>query len=86
MRTRWFQAVVIAAVLTAGAAVSSPVLSADLYGAAPYYDATPVPSQDVFEGWYLGGTVGGSWVSYDLAPALRFGRFERRARRRHRRL
>lgn len=69
MRTRWFQAVVIGAALTAGATVSGPVLSADLYGAAPYYDATPVPPQDVFEGWYLGGTVGGSWVSYDLAPA-----------------
>ena len=69
MRTRLFQAVVIAAALTAGATASSPVLSADLYGAAPSYDATPVPPQDVFEGWYLGGTLGGSWVSYDLAPA-----------------
>jgi outer membrane immunogenic protein len=68
MRTRWFQAVAVAAVLTAGATVSSPALSADPYGAAPYYDAAPVPPQDVFEGWYLGGTVGGSWVSYDLAP------------------
>jgi len=68
MRTRLHQVVAVAAVLTAGAAVSSPAFSADLY--APYYDATPVvPSQDVFEGWYLGGTIGGASVSYDVSPA-----------------
>ena len=70
MRTRLYQASVVAAVLTASATVSSPVLSADLYDLPPAYDvATPVPPQDVFEGWYLGGTVGGAWVNYDLAPA-----------------
>ncbi len=67
MRTRLHQVVAVAAVLTAGATVSSPAFSADLY--APY-DATPVvPSQDVFEGWYLGGTIGGASVSYDVSPA-----------------
>ena len=70
MRTRLFQAVALAAVLMASATVSSPVFSADLYGQpAPYYDETPIPPQDVFEGWWLGGTVGGASVSYDLAPA-----------------
>jgi outer membrane immunogenic protein len=28
-----------------------------------------VPPQDVFEGWYLGGTIGGATVNYDFAPA-----------------
>jgi outer membrane immunogenic protein len=64
---RLYQAVVVIAVLTAGATASSPVLSADLY--EPYYDAAPIPDQDVFEGWWLGGTIGGASVSYDFAPA-----------------
>jgi opacity protein-like surface antigen len=29
----------------------------------------PLPPQHVFEGWYLGGTIGGATVSYDFAPA-----------------
>jgi outer membrane immunogenic protein len=66
--TRWYQAAAAAAVLVAGATVSSPVFSADLYGPAGYYDGTPLPPQNVFEGWYLGGTVGGASVSYDLSP------------------
>jgi len=69
MRRRLYQAVAVAAVLTAGATASSPVLSADLYADPPAYDMTPVPPQDVFEGWYLGATIGGASVSYDLAPA-----------------
>jgi len=69
MRTRLYQAVAIAAVLTASATVSSPVLSADLYADPPLYDAAPIPDQDVFEGWWLGGTIGGATVSYDMAPA-----------------
>jgi outer membrane immunogenic protein len=70
MRTRLYQAVAVAAVLTAGATASSPVVSADLYANPPIYDiGTPIPSQDMFEGWYLGGTIGGAWVNYDLAPA-----------------
>jgi outer membrane immunogenic protein len=28
-----------------------------------------VPPENVFEGWYLGGTVGGATVSYDFSPA-----------------
>ena len=69
MRRRLYQAVAVAVVLTAGATVSNPVLSADLYADAPLYDMAPVPPQDLFEGWYLGGTIGGASVSYDLAPA-----------------
>lgn len=69
MRMRLHQVVAVAAVLTAGATVSSPVFSADLYDMPPAYDVAPVPSQNVFEGWYLGGTIGGASVSYDLSPA-----------------
>ena len=71
MRTRLYQAVAIAAVISAGATASSPALSGDLYGdyGAPIYGGEPIPPQDVFEGWYLGGTIGGATVSYDLSPA-----------------
>lgn len=69
MRTRLYQAVLAAAVLTASATVSSPAFSGGLYDPASAYDAAPVPPQDVFEGWWLGGTVGGATVSYDFAPA-----------------
>jgi outer membrane immunogenic protein len=57
-------------VLTASATASSPVLSADLPPSplAPVYEQ-PLPSENVFEGWYLGGTVGGATVSYDFSPA-----------------
>ena len=70
MRTRLYQAVVLAAVLMAGATASSPVLSADLPPPplAPVYEQ-PLPPQNVFEGWYLGGTIGGATVSYDFSPA-----------------
>ena len=70
MRTRLYQAVALAAVLTASATASSPVLSADLPPSplAPVYEQ-PLPPENVFEGWYLGGTVGGATVSYDFSPA-----------------
>lgn len=71
MRMRLYQAVMVAAVLTASATASRPAASADLYdtyNAPPAYDMAPVPPQDVFEGWWLGGTVGGASVSYDLSP------------------
>ncbi|MGH6736185.1 MAG: outer membrane protein [Methyloceanibacter sp.] len=69
MRTRLHQAVVVTAVLTAGATASIPASSADLYASPPPYEVTPVPPQDVFEGWWLGGTIGGASVSYDFTPA-----------------
>ncbi len=63
-------AAVLAAVLAASATVSSPALSGgDVYDTAPVYDMAPVPPQDLFEGWWLGGTVGGASVSYDKTPA-----------------
>ena len=61
----------IFSVVLAGAMASTPASSADIYetyGAQPFYDMTPVPPQDVFEGWWLGGTIGGATVSYDLSP------------------
>jgi len=69
MRTRLNRAWILAAVLWASATASSPVLSADLPPPALVYDETPLPPQDVFEGWYLGGTIGGATVTYDFAPA-----------------
>jgi outer membrane immunogenic protein len=70
MHTRLYQAVVSAAVLTASATAPSPVLSADLqpYPLPSAYDQ-PLPPQNVFEGWYLGGTIGGATVSYDFSPS-----------------
>lgn len=70
MRTRLYQAVAFAAVLAAGATASSPVLSADLPPPAlpPAY-GEPLPPENVFEGWYLGGTIGGATVSYDFSPS-----------------
>jgi protein TonB len=70
MRTRLNQVVAFAAALTASATASSPVLSADLPPAplAPVYQQ-PLPPENVFEGWYLGGTIGGATVSYDFSPA-----------------
>jgi outer membrane immunogenic protein len=69
MRRRLFQAVTLAAVSMIGVAASSPVLSADAY--ENLYDAGPGPlaPQNVFEGWYLGGTLGGATVNYDFSPA-----------------
>ena len=69
MRTRLTKALGFVAAITASATASSPVLSADMPLGAPLYDQEPLPPQDVFEGWWLGGTIGGATVSYDLAPA-----------------
>jgi outer membrane immunogenic protein len=71
LRTRLHQALALTALLTASATASSPVLSADLPPAPlpPAYQQAPLPSQNVFEGWYLGSTIGGATVNYDLAPA-----------------
>ena len=71
MRTRLNQVLGLIAVLSASATASSPALSADLPPPAlpPIYDEAPLPSQDVFEGWWLGGTIGGATVTYDFAPA-----------------
>jgi outer membrane immunogenic protein len=69
MRTRLNQAWALAAVLSASATASSPASAADLPPPPlpPVYDEAPLPPQDVFEGWYLGGTIGGATVNYDLA-------------------
>ncbi|HEV7462511.1 MAG TPA: outer membrane beta-barrel protein [Methyloceanibacter sp.] len=69
MRTRLNQALALAAVLTAGATASSPARSADLPPEAlpPVY-GEPLPPQNVFEGWWLGGTIGGATINYDFAP------------------
>lgn len=73
MRKRLSQVVMAAVVSTASATVSQPAVSGGLYDdyAMPtaQYDLEPVPPQDIFEGWWLGGTVGGSSVSYDKSPA-----------------
>jgi len=70
MRTRLNQAWALAAALSASATASSPILAADLPPPTlpPIYGEAPLPPQDAFEGWYLGATIGGATVNYDLAP------------------
>ncbi len=63
MRRRLFQAAMLAAALM----VSHQASGADMY--ENLYDVSPLASQNVFEGWYLGGTLGGATVNYDFSPA-----------------
>jgi outer membrane immunogenic protein len=71
MRKRLYRAAAVAVVLAASAtAYSNPAFSGGyLYDTAPIYDLAPLPPQDLFEGWWLGGTIGGASVSYDTSPA-----------------
>jgi outer membrane immunogenic protein len=71
LRTRCDQALVFAAALAAGAAVSTPVLSADVINAGPpplLYETPPV-TQDLFAGWWIGGTLGGATGNFDFSPS-----------------
>jgi outer membrane immunogenic protein len=70
MRTRSHQAWALAAALSASATASSPAFAADLPPPPlpPIYGEAPLPPQDVFEGWWLGGTLGGATVTFDSAP------------------
>jgi outer membrane immunogenic protein len=71
LRTRCDQALVFAAALAAGAAVSSPVLSADVINAGPpplLYE-TPPAAQDLFAGWWIGGTLGGATGNFDFSQS-----------------
>jgi outer membrane immunogenic protein len=71
LRTRFDRAVAFAAVLSAGAAVSSPVLSADIVNGAPpplLYEAPPM-SPDLFAGWWIGGTLGGGTANFDFSQS-----------------
>lgn len=72
MRNRLHAIAAFTALVTACATASNLAFAGDIYdtyGTQPVYDLPPVPPQDVFEGWWLGGTIGGATVSYDLAPA-----------------
>jgi outer membrane immunogenic protein len=70
MRTRLHQVLALSALFAASATASNPLLAADLPPPPlPVYGEAPLPPQDVFEGWYLGGTIGGATVSFDSAPA-----------------
>jgi len=71
MRTRLHQALALVAALAAGATASSPVLGADLPPSAypPVYTEPALPPQDMFEGWWLGGTLGGATVTFDGLPS-----------------
>jgi len=71
LRTRCDQALVFATALAAGAAVSSPVLSADVINAGPpplLYE-TPPAAQDLFAGWWIGGTLGGATGNFDFSQS-----------------
>ncbi|HXG79869.1 MAG TPA: outer membrane beta-barrel protein [Methyloceanibacter sp.] len=71
MRSRWQLGTVLFSALAASATASSLVSAADLPPSAypPVYAEPPLPPQDLFEGWWLGGTVGGSTVTFDGLPA-----------------
>src|SRR5919106_3120638 len=71
MRTRLHQAWALVAVLAASATASSPAIGADLPPSAlpPVYQEPPLPPQDLFEGWWLGGTLGGATVTFDGLPS-----------------
>lgn len=71
MRTGFQRIAVFVAAFGACATISASALgqdSYDLYGDQSFYDSSGVQSQDLFEGWWLGGTLGGETVSYDLSP------------------
>jgi outer membrane immunogenic protein len=58
--------------MLAGTAMAlSPASAGDLYDGQPpvVYDSGPVQDQNLFEGWWLGGTLGGATVNYDFSPA-----------------
>jgi len=72
LHTRLDRAVALAAVLTAGAAVSSPVLAADIINQGPaplLYETPPQQSQNLFAGWWLGGTLGGAAANFDFSQS-----------------
>jgi len=72
LRRRFDQAVVLAVALTADAAVSSPVFATDVInqGPAPLLYETPPPvSQDLFAGWWIGGTLGGATANFDFSQS-----------------
>lgn len=60
------------AVLMASAAVSSPVLSADVINAGPpplIEEAPPPVSPYLFAGWWIGGTLGGATSNFDFSQS-----------------
>jgi outer membrane immunogenic protein len=72
LRARFDLAVTFAAALTAGAAVSSPVLSADIINSGPppvLEEAPPPESPNLFAGWWIGGTLGGATAKFDFSQA-----------------
>jgi outer membrane immunogenic protein len=61
-----------AAALLASAAVSSPVLSADVINAGPpplLEEAPPPVSPALFAGWWIGGTLGGATANFDFSQS-----------------
>ena len=70
MRKRLSGAALLAAMLAGTVTAFSPALAGDLYGTEPppMYDAGPLQDQNLFEGWWLGGTLGGATVNYDFSP------------------
>jgi len=70
MRTGFFRAAAFSATFAIGATASLSAFGQDAYGlydGSSYYGSS-VQSQDRFEGWWLGGTIGGSSVNYSMSP------------------
>ena len=56
----------------ASAAVSSPVLSADVINSGPpplIEEAPPPMSPNLFAGWWIGGTLGGATANFDFSQS-----------------
>ncbi len=70
MRKPLTGAAALAVFLLTGTTVALSQTAGDPYGSqAPvFYDSGPLQDQNLFEGWWLGGTLGGATVNYDFSP------------------
>lgn len=70
LRNRYDLVLAVAALLAAATAPSSPLRAADMLpsGPPPLLYETPQPLvRDVFQGWWLGGTLGGGTANFDFS-------------------
>ena len=70
MRTGFHRAFAFTATFAVCATASMSAFAQDSYGLydGGSYFGSAIQSDEMFEGWWLGGTIGGSSVSYSLSP------------------
>ncbi|MEM7192245.1 MAG: outer membrane beta-barrel protein [Pseudomonadota bacterium] len=71
MRTGFYRAAAFATMLAASSVASFSAAAQDSYGlydGGSYFGSSAIESDATFEGWWLGGTIGGSSVSYSTSP------------------